>query len=180
MPAPADPSPEPLLDPSPDHPLTAQFPPGGRCVILLHALPDGSSHFDLLIETAPHIGDAPANPHDPDARTLAAFRTSTRPDDLAPAESITLLRLEDHRRLYLEYEGPIAHDRGQVQRVAKALLERVNAAAANAVNLQLRWETSPRFAPNPGWFTLTGSQDATHWTWTCQGRRIDLAQVDAL
>lgn len=59
-------------------------------------------HFDLLFETAPGSG-------------LATWRSETWPID----EVTPLLRLKDHRRLYLDYEGPVAGDRGWVLRVAE-------------------------------------------------------------
>jgi hypothetical protein len=60
-----------------------------------------SPHFDLLIETAP--GGA-----------LAAWRCEDWPID-RPA---SLVRLPDHRSIYLDYEGPVSGNRGTVRRVA--------------------------------------------------------------
>jgi hypothetical protein len=70
-------------------------------VILRHEGID-DPHFDLLFETSPS---------DP----LTTWRS--------PAWPITgptdLLKLSDHRREYLEYEGPVGGDRGYVKRVAR-------------------------------------------------------------
>lgn len=68
---------------------------------ILHHTGILSPHFDLLIETSP---DA----------LLLTFRLQEWPI-AAPAD---ILRQPDHRRLYLDYEGPISNNRGHVRRVA--------------------------------------------------------------
>lgn len=75
----------------------------GRTVLLLHQLPDGSSHFDWLTETDP---DGP----------LLSFRLQDRPD--RPTRSFRAQRLPDHRPAYLDYEGPVSGNRGEVRRIA--------------------------------------------------------------
>lgn len=75
----------------------------GRSVVLRHTLRDGSSHFDWLVEFQP--GGA----------LVATFRLATRPD--GPG-SFTAVPLNDHRRMYLDHEGPVSGDRGSVTRVA--------------------------------------------------------------
>ncbi|MCC7388292.1 MAG: hypothetical protein IT431_05945 [Phycisphaerales bacterium] len=79
-----------------------------RAVVLRHDLPDGSHHFDWLLEPTP--GDAG------DERVLIAWRLPVAPP--APSGRFEAVRLEPHRRLYLTYEGPIAGGRGTVARVA--------------------------------------------------------------
>lgn len=107
-----------------------------RMVLLQHTLPDGTAHFDLLLErAAPGAalesagerggggggdGASPARPAagDPDDRCLIAFRLAARVDD--PAERPCFgERLEDHRRAYLTYEGEVSNNRGHVARVAQ-------------------------------------------------------------
>ena len=68
---------------------------------ILHHTGIPSPHFDLLIETSP---DA----------LLLTFRLEAWPI-AAPTD---ILRQADHRRLYLDYEGPISNNRGHVRRVA--------------------------------------------------------------
>ena len=71
-----------------------------RFVVLRHqGVPQ--PHFDLMIETTP--GGA-----------LMTWRSLDWP---ITAET-QLTRLGEHRRDYLEYEGPLSGDRGQVKRVA--------------------------------------------------------------
>jgi hypothetical protein len=72
-----------------------------RFVLLLHARPDGSSHYDLLLER----GDA-----------LAAWRLPAPPAELSP-EDAAVERLPDHRTAYLTYEGEVSGGRGTVRRM---------------------------------------------------------------
>lgn len=96
-----------------------------RSALLRHTLPDGSWHFDWLIERpTPHV-----------EHRLIAFRLDppTDPDQhpppltphLSPALTpILARRLPDHRSRYLDHEGPIADppapDRGSVESLAAA------------------------------------------------------------
>ena len=80
-------------------------------VLLRHDLPDGSSHFDWLLERPSHPG-------------LLTFRVQERID--RPEEGsgrFTATRLADHRRAYLIYEGPVSGERGSVTRVAEGTCE---------------------------------------------------------
>lgn len=70
-----------------------------RYVVLRHdGIPE--PHFDFLIESA--LG-----------RELSTWRTESWP----PRDGDVLQRLPDHRHAYLDYEGPLSGDRGQVRRV---------------------------------------------------------------
>lgn len=70
-----------------------------RFVILRHA--DGvGEHFDLMIENG---------------ERLATWKFPSFPDPAVPA-SVLGQRIGEHRRIYLEYEGPISNDRGEVTR----------------------------------------------------------------
>ena len=74
-------------------------------VLLRHELPDGGGHLDWLLER-------PARPD----LGLLSFRVRGRIDDPRIGR-FGATRLPDHRRLYLEYEGPISGGRGTVVRV---------------------------------------------------------------
>ncbi|MEO1007932.1 MAG: hypothetical protein AAFX79_05160 [Planctomycetota bacterium] len=74
-------------------------------VLLRHDLPDGTRHFDWMLAAEP----------DPDS-PLVTFRVEERIDRGPPA--FRAERLADHRRRYLDYEGPISGGRGRVSRVA--------------------------------------------------------------
>lgn len=104
----------------------------GRTVVLRHDLPDGSHHFDWLIE--PEGADAGAG--EPDARVLIAWRLARRPDESVGSE-LAAERLSPHRRVYLEYEGPISGGRGEVTRVAEGLA-RVYRDTASAFDVTAR------------------------------------------
>lgn len=83
-----------------------------RTTLLRHDLPDGSSHFDWLIERTP------------DEPRLLTVRLETNP--LATHTwPISGQQLPDHRRLYLDYEGPISGDRGAVSRIAHGTLRSI-------------------------------------------------------
>jgi hypothetical protein len=82
-----------------------------RCVILRHDLPDGTAHFDWLIEPD---GTPPGGPDD---RVLISFRVDGRPDDPLCID-LEAVRTPDHRRAYLTCEGEVSGGRGAVKRVA--------------------------------------------------------------
>jgi hypothetical protein len=88
----------------------------GACVLLLHELSDGDSHYDWLIDRHEPAERAEAA-GDPGERALIAFRLSDR-IDLALPPQFDAQRLADHRRVYLTYEGPVSGGRGRVRRVA--------------------------------------------------------------
>lgn len=78
----------------------------GRWVLLRHEMPDGSWHSDWMIERRGVDGGA-----------LVTFRVQERPDD-ASVCVLSAVRIGDHRREYLEYEGEVSGGRGRVTRVA--------------------------------------------------------------
>ncbi len=109
-----------------------------RFAILRHEGVPGP-HFDLLVDV-----DGVA--------LLATWRCDAWPIT-AP---LILLRQSDHRRIYLDYEGPISGNRGQVRRVdggpccvAELSADHWQVARAGAMTLDLvrldgdRWRASP-------------------------------------
>lgn len=73
-----------------------------RFVVLLHETPPGyprGTHFDLMLEQAGVL------------RTWALEKLP------AADESVMAERLPDHRLAYLDFEGAVAGNRGQVSRV---------------------------------------------------------------
>jgi len=76
-----------------------------RFVILLHETADGS-HWDLMLES----GDV-----------LLTWRLECDPTTHAQWP-IPARRIADHRRAYLEYEGPISGNRGRVRRIAEGVV----------------------------------------------------------
>jgi len=90
-----------------------------RTVVLRHELPDGSHHFDWLVEPSP-----PGPSPDPDERSLLAWRLAA-PLHEAGTAVLHATRLPPHRRLYLEYEGTLSGGRGRVERLAEGWAERL-------------------------------------------------------
>jgi hypothetical protein len=78
-----------------------------RFVLLLHVLPDGSSHYDFLLER----GDV-----------LAAWRLPAPLAELPP-EGAEAERLKNHRMVYLTHEGDVSGGRGTVRRVDEGTYE---------------------------------------------------------
>lgn len=70
-----------------------------RFVVLQHTDKAGI-HFDLMIDLGP---------------ALATWKFSQAPEQAATG-SLPCHRIGDHRRAYLDYEGPISSDRGHVVR----------------------------------------------------------------
>jgi len=81
-----------------------------RFVILLHEMPANCSratHYDLMLE------------HGPMLRTWALERLPSM------GETVLAQRLDDHRPVYLDYEGDVSGDRGQVRRVDQGEYEMI-------------------------------------------------------
>ncbi|HZW06627.1 MAG TPA: hypothetical protein VFF65_05840 [Phycisphaerales bacterium] len=98
-----------------------------RMVLLQHTLPDGTRHFDWLIEP---VGAGPgstlarfADSTNPDDRCLVAFRVMDRIDHPKtvefPADALPL-----HRRKYLDYQGDIER-KGAVKRICGGMVRKV-------------------------------------------------------
>lgn len=74
-----------------------------RFAILYHATPVGD-HWDWMLETN---------------GVLTTWALPPRTETTNVSESFTLSgkRLPDHRLHYLDYEGPVSNDRGEVRRI---------------------------------------------------------------
>lgn len=127
-----------------------------RMVVLLHTLPDGSSHFDWMIQGPQRI-PAPPSPED---RCLITFRTAVRPD-LAPFQqpdgAFEAQRLADHRRAYLDFEGPLSGNRGHVQRLASGTVEAL-------LNEPTIFRLQGRFDPDQPPLIYEARSIGGHWT----------------
>lgn len=82
-----------------------------RWALLHHDLPDGSWHYDWLLEDASHPEGG-----------LLTFRIGVRPDS-GGMQAFDAQRLMHHRRAYLTYEGEVSGGRGTVRRVAEGTCE---------------------------------------------------------
>jgi hypothetical protein len=72
--------------------------------VLLYHDQAGSAHWDLMIDRG---------------TALATWQLLDPPETLAVmgGSPIRARRLADHRRIYLDYEGPVSEDRGHVRRI---------------------------------------------------------------
>ena len=78
-----------------------------RYVVLFHAMPTNSKredHWDFMLED----GDA--------LMTWALPRQPDEQHDEQPSHPIPCSQLPDHRLRYLDYQGPVSKDRGEVTR----------------------------------------------------------------
>ena len=87
-----------------------------RWVLLRHALADRTAHLDWMLERpAPDLHRSLERCHQVDG-SLLSFRLAAAVD-LRTATRFEAEAIGDHRREYLEYDGPVSGDRGMVQRV---------------------------------------------------------------
>ena len=84
--------------------------------VVLHHSGFGQPHFDLMFETSPDS-------------LLATWRSDRWPID----KDAQLHPAGDHRRAYLDYEGPVSGDRGVVRRIAAGTHVVLEDAAAHLV-----------------------------------------------
>jgi hypothetical protein len=96
---------------------TVLHPTMPRFVILTHDWP--VPHWDLFLEQG---------------EVLRAWRLEVLP---APEQEIAAEAIADHRRLYLDYEGPVSGGRGSVSRWDHGDYELI-AEAADGLTLRLR------------------------------------------
>src|SRR5689334_8634388 len=99
-------------------------PPHTRGVLLRHDLPDGTFHFDLMIERR-------------GGGRLLSFRVGGRIDGPEIRE-FRAERIDDHRPTYLDFEGPVSGGRGSVRRVATGP-GGVTVETADRVAAELDW-----------------------------------------
>ena len=74
-----------------------------KFVILHHLLPSGESHYDLMFEVAPD-------------KALETWQLEEKHyEKLLHSETVIIKQINDHRREYLHYEGPVSQNRGEVE-----------------------------------------------------------------
>lgn len=127
--------------------VTRQYHPDmPRWVLLRHDTPDGRWHYDWMME--PELAREGA---------LITFRVFVRPDDPGVL-GFEAQRLPDHRRVYLDYEGPISGDRGRVSRISEGECQVVIDGATFEVELLTpthRRLVGMRREPAPDVYTFT-------------------------
>ena len=83
-----------------------------RFVLLRHA-GHGPTHFDFMIENG---------------AALATWQFDSAPPLLAASDTLACRRLTDHRAAYLDFEGPVNGNRGNVSRVDTGTCEVITAS----------------------------------------------------
>jgi hypothetical protein len=138
-----------------------------RFVLLYHDCPPDfarTSHWDLMLE----LGDSLATwamMELPGRWIDARARTAERCPDCATvvaSDNVAAERLSDHRVAYLDYEGPVSGDRGNVTRIASGEYELLARDAAH-------WEIDLREGLPSGKISLRrdSSADSTAWILSC-------------
>jgi len=72
-----------------------------RRFVILHHSGYGRDHWDLMLEQS---------------QSLATWKVYHEPGNLTKG-AIEVFRIVDHRKAYLDYEGPVSDNRGEVRRV---------------------------------------------------------------
>ncbi len=106
----------------------SQLAPGTQLrYVVLHHTGVNPEHFDLLVQ--PQATGS--------GGLLPTWRIEARPD--VWSEATMAVRQADHRPIYMEYEGAISGNRGQVQRVAAGVAE-IRGSGEDYCRLELRGE----------------------------------------
>lgn len=100
-------------------------------VALEHRTADGAVHYDLMIE----------DPLEPaGVGRLLTWRMAQPPSRWRPGARIKLEAINNHRRDFLSYEGPLTHGRGTVRRVDSGTV-RIEQWAEHSARVLVRMET---------------------------------------
>jgi len=132
-------------------------------VLLRHDLADGTHHVDWMISQN-SAGTLP----------LITFRLDQRLDELEAGQSVPATRLEDHRPLYLDYEGPISGNRGTVKRLSYGQIKPKSAipslGPAPNLELEVQWKGLGTNGPSVAAIQLLRLKPealASQWTVFC-------------
>ncbi|MCA3006083.1 MAG: hypothetical protein LW650_12920 [Planctomycetaceae bacterium] len=160
----------------------------GRMVLLRHELPDGSWHFDWMLERPPW-GEVRKSSED---RCLATWRVMERVDRLRAAGTrVAGETLADHRRVYLWHDGAVgggSGGNGVVHRLAEGEIGWWRVIADSGLLVVCRWRSAAEggaSAPGdsgPGVKAVVVEHDVGPWmNWRCRllhGGRAEWMVVD--
>jgi hypothetical protein len=139
-----------------------------RFVLLYHECPPGydrPSHWDLMLEAGGSLRtwallQLPRGWESAQSHTASIYPECA---DVSSKSSVDAEPLGDHRRDYLEYEGPISAERGQVTRVDAGSFETLSES-------QQHWQVELRGGRLSGEVILAASKaNANGWTLTLNG-----------
>jgi|GEM_PF-1227175 len=150
--------------------------PTFRFTVLRHELPllaGRECHWDLLLEPSDTAPDGArrsshSTPFDSDAELLT-FEAPLPPDEWVN-NKFGVTRLPDHRPLYLNYEGPISGDRGNVIRVQSGQIQ-WKVLEADLLVLLIR-QTWPKTTEPIGQLTIAKSPGNTENSWELQWKIV--------
>ncbi len=137
-----------------------------RFVLLYHDCPlnyKRRSHWDFMLESGDVLRTwalerLPRDWHVASSRTSAVHPNSP---SLAVDNTVAAMQLSDHRRDYLELEGPLSGDRGSVVRVAAGTYHSEHEAPGDWRVVLASADLSPRV-----WLSRTEADDE-QWTLRC-------------
>jgi len=139
-----------------------------RFVLLYHECPRGydrPSHWDLMLEAGDSLRtwallQLPRGWEAARSHSVSIFPACAA---VSPESSVDAEPLGDHRRDYLEYEGPISGERGQVTRVDAGSFETLSESRQH-------WHVELCGERLSGQVTLAaGKANAKGWTLTLNG-----------
>lgn len=112
----------------------------GSFAILEHSS-CGLVHFDFLLE---------------DGDILATWQFERSPADIEPGSQQSCQKIQDHRLLYLTYEGEVSSGRGEVCRVEQGRYEQIEAG-------ETHWRFKLQGEIMRGDFSLTRQGNTDQW-----------------
>jgi DNA polymerase Ligase (LigD) len=139
-----------------------------RFVLLYHECPPGydrPSHWDLMLEAGGSLRTWALLQLPRGWEAARSYTVSIYPAcaDVSPVSSVDAEPLGDHRRDYLEYEGPISGERGEITRVDAGNFETISESRQH-------WQIELYGELLSGTVTLGVSKaNANGWTLTLNG-----------
>jgi hypothetical protein len=136
-----------------------------RFVLLHHECPPGydrTSHWDLMLEAGKSLRTWALIKLPQDWQAAQSHTASLVPSCAAPSNEniVGAELLGDHRRDYLDYEGPVSGERGRVRRIDEGTYKTLSDSAE-------RWTIELRGGHLQGTVTLTAdTENSDNWTLT--------------
>jgi len=144
------------------HPAKESNLATSRAVILNHTLTDGTIHFDWMIEF----------PGCPDEHRLLSFRCDERPDLWVPDQLFHVEQLPNHRAHYLDFQGDIGGNRGEVIRVTSGVCSGFRGDIDDGeLVIQIGWEE----IDDEPWVVRYFGEKTAQNRWCFRGDQIGLA-----
>ena len=103
-----------------------------RPTVLLRHAQRSDTHLDWMLDL-------------PSGRGLATFRCRVAWPDWARVGRVTLTRLPDHRRAWLDRQGPASGGRGRVTRLGRGVAD-LGVVHRHGFHVGLRWPDGPGVA----------------------------------